>query len=275
MENSINEDLKILQACELENLTILKQVCDENNLRYYLIGGTLIGVVRHKGFIPWDDDIDVGLPRPDYNKFLDLIGEYLPDFMDVKTMSSDPNYKCYFTRLINNKKKIYWNQGHYNAKIGIWMDVFPIDGLPNNKLLRYLQVFRVYWIKMLYKFTQIEHVTSNKKSSKFESFLIQFAKVTKIGKILSADKLLHKLDKQLQRYNYDECDFAWNFSGGHALKEIMPKRLWGGHRVERFEGMEVSVPECAEEHLEYIFGDYMTPPPENERITHSIEFVNE
>ena len=72
IQENFNEDLKILQACELENFKLFKKICDDNNLRYYMIGGTLIGVVRHNGFIPWDDDIDIGLPRPDYNKFLEI-----------------------------------------------------------------------------------------------------------------------------------------------------------------------------------------------------------
>ena len=124
IQENFNEDLKILQACELENFKLFKKICDDNNLRYYMIGGTLIGVVRHNGFIPWDDDIDIGLPRPDYNKFLEIAPKYLPEYMEIVTKSSDPNFKCYFTRMINNKKKIYWDQGGYKAKIGVWMEKY-------------------------------------------------------------------------------------------------------------------------------------------------------
>ena len=111
--------LKLLQEIELENLRMLMEICEKNHLRYYLIGGSLLGAMRHRGFIPWDDDIDVGLPRPDYNRFVQIAKDYLPAHMDIKTMTSDPNYKCYFTRLINNKKKIYWDHGQYTAVIGV------------------------------------------------------------------------------------------------------------------------------------------------------------
>ena len=225
IQENFNEDLKILQACELENFKLFKKICDDNNLRYYMIGGTLIGVVRHNGFIQWDDDIDIGLPRPDYNKFLEIAPKYLPEYMEIVTKSSDPNFKCYFTRMINNKKKIYWDQGGYKAKIGVWMDIFPIDGLPDNRILRKLQVFKVLWWKMLYKFTQIDYVMTNRERSKMEWLIIKFAQITHIGKILSAEKTLDKLDKQLQKYDFDKVNYAWNFSGGHGLKEIMPKRL--------------------------------------------------
>lgn len=275
IQENFNEDLKILQACELENFKLFKKICDDNNLRYYMIGGTLIGVVRHNGFIPWDDDIDIGLPRPDYNKFLEIAPKYLPEYMEIVTKSSDPNFKCYFTRMINNKKKIYWDQRGYKAKIGVWMDIFPIDGLPDNRILRKLQVFKVLWWKMLYKFTQIDYVMTNRERSKMEWLIIKFAQITHIGKILSAEKTLDKLDKQLQKYDFDKVNYAWNFSGGHGLKEIMPKRLWDGKRTGLFEGLKVSIPENTEEHLSYIFGDYMTLPPENERVTHSIQFVED
>ena len=99
--DEVNEkNLKLLQKLELENLDVLIQICKKYKIRYYLIGGTLIGVLRHHGFIPWDDDIDVGIPRSDYNKFIKVASKELPNFMDIKTMTSDPNYKCYFTRLI-------------------------------------------------------------------------------------------------------------------------------------------------------------------------------
>ena len=98
--------LKLLQEIELENLRMLMEICEKNHLRYYLIGGSLLGAMRHGGFIPWDDDIDVGLPRPDYNRFVQIAKDYLPAHMDIKTMTSDPNYKCYFTRLINKIEEV-------------------------------------------------------------------------------------------------------------------------------------------------------------------------
>lgn len=269
----VNEQLKILQQIELENLKVLIKICEENNLRYYLIGGSLIGVLRHKGFIPWDDDIDVGIPRRDYNKFVKIASKYLPDYMDIKTLTSDPNYKCYFTRLINNKKKIYWDHGQYTAKIGIWTDVFPLDGLPSNKIARKLHVYHVYYRKALYKFTQIDYVTTNKKRPASERFLIKFAMITHIGKLLDADKMLHKLDMTLQKYDYDKCKYAWNFSGCYGKREIVPKIELGGKRTGIFEGMQVSIPKASEAYLTDIYGDYMKLPPVEQRKSHAVRFV--
>lgn len=268
------KDLKILQEIELENLKKIIEVCEANNLRYYLIGGSLIGVLRHKGFIPWDDDIDVGLPRPDYNKFIKIIKQYLPNNMDSKTMTSDPNYKCYFTRIINNRKKIYWEHGQYTAVIGIWTDVFPIDGLPTSKIRRKIHVFNVNFHKALYKFTQIDYVTTNKKRPIYERALIRFAMLTHIGRLMSPEKTLLKLDQVLQKYDYDKAQYVWNFSGCYGKREIVPKYQLGGERKGIFEDLIVSIPEGAEDYLTNIYGDYMKMPPVEERKGHTTKFVD-
>ena len=268
--------LKLLQGIELENLRMLMEICEKNHLRYYLIGGSLLGAMRHRGFIPWDDDIDVGLPRPDYNRFVQIAKDYLPAHMDIKTMTSDPNYKCYFTRLINNKKKIYWDHGQYTAVIGVWMDVFPLDGLPENPLLRKMQVFRVKLNKALYKFTQIDYVSTNRTNRPFsERVLIRFAQITRIGRLMNADKRLKKLDRALQRYDYDTSAYAWNFSGCYGKREIVPHIQLGGSRTTEFEGMQASIPEAAEDYLTSIYGNYMKLPPEDQRKSHEVRFAEE
>ena len=268
--------LKLLQEIELENLRMLMEICEKNHLRYYLIGGSLLGAMRHRGFIPWDDDIDVGMPRPDYERFVQIAKGYLPDHMDVKTMTSDPNYKCYFTRLITNKKKIFWDHGQYTAVIGVWMDVFPLDGLPGNRLLREMHLFHVKLCKALYKFTQIDYVSTNRTNRPFsERFLIRFAQITRIGKLMNADKRLKKLDQVLQKYDYDTCAYAWNFSGCYGKREVVPHIQLGGSRTAEFEGMQVSIPEAAEDYLTSIYGDYMKLPPEDQRKSHEVRFAEE
>lgn len=270
----LSNNLRVLQEIELENLKKVIEICEANHLRYFLIGGSLIGVLRHQGFIPWDDDIDIGIPRPDYNRFIKIVKQYLPEYMDSKTMTSDPNYKCYFTRLINNRKKIYWEHGQYTAVIGIWTDVFPIDGLPSSWLGRQLHVLNVYYHKVLYKFTQIDYVTTNKKRPLYERVLIKFAMLTHIGKMLSADRTLRALDDTLQKYDYDKARYVWNFSGCYGRREIVPKYQLSGERKGCFEGLQVNIPEGAEDYLTAIYGDYMQLPPVESRKSHDIQFAD-
>ena len=208
-----NETLAKLQRIELKTLKQIARICEAENIRYFIIGGTLIGALRHKGFIPWDDDVDVGIPRDDYNRFVQVAKKYLPDNYEVRTMDSSRTYKCYYTRVVDNDMKILWDHGQYKAEIGVWTDVFPLDGLPSGKLRRKLHVFRLNAIKALYKFTQIDNVSTNLKRPFVERALIRFAMATRVGRLFNGDKLLQMLDRALQKYNFDRCEYMFNYSG--------------------------------------------------------------
>ena len=269
-----SEDLRTVQELEFENLKVIKQVCDANGIAYFLTGGTLLGALRHQGFIPWDDDVDIAVPREDYERLVEVLPTCLPAHMQSVTKSSDPNYKCYFTRLINNKRHLIWDQGQYQICIGIWTDIFPIDGLPTNVFARYWHLSMVMLDKLLYKFTQIDHVQTNKIRPWYENALIRFGQFTHIGHLLDGNKMLDKLDSRVKKYRYRSSEYVWNFSGDYGLREIVPKRCLGGRRTGIFEGLEVNIPEAAEEYVTRIYGkDWMELPPVEKRVSHAVNLV--
>ena len=101
-----NSSLRKLQLIELENMRIFSEICEKHHLRYYLVGGTMLGAIRHQGFIPWDDDMDVGMPRPDYERFLEIVRSELPEGYSFLNYKQDAEYKRYFSRIVNNSCKI-------------------------------------------------------------------------------------------------------------------------------------------------------------------------
>ena len=155
------------------------------------------------------------------------------------------------------------------------MDVFPLDGLPNNKFMRKMHVLNVNFHKAIYKFSQIDYVTTNKERPFVERFLIKFAMITHIGKLINPEKSLKSLDRVLQKYDYEKQNWAWNFSGCYGKREQVPKIELGGNRKDIFESREVSIPEEAEAYLDHIYGNWRELPPVEKRVSHAVEFAED
>ena len=132
-------ELQELQQIEFEILKSFRDFCDKNGLRYYLCGGTLIGAIRHKGFIPWDDDIDVMMPRPDYMKFIELNkAGWLDNIRRLDHYLLNQNALGSILRLVDTRTEVDFLENLNNHEYGCWMDVYPIDGMNCTKIGRIL-----------------------------------------------------------------------------------------------------------------------------------------
>ncbi len=134
----VNEKMKLVWKTELELLKKFISVCEKYNLKYYMAGGSLLGAIRHSGFIPWDDDIDIDMPRDDYNKLLEIAKYEFTDPIFFQTTYTEQNYvrphaqirNSNTTAIVSHEKGLYFNQG-------IFIDIFPLDSVPTNKIKRY------------------------------------------------------------------------------------------------------------------------------------------
>ena len=125
--------LRQLQLVELDILKQFLEICEKHALTYYMLGGTLLGAVRHKGFIPWDDDIDIGMPRPDYEKFLKLATYDLKPPYQLHTLFQNRGeYNYYYARVENPETRVLRKMAIEDVHIPAWIDVFPLDGVPND-----------------------------------------------------------------------------------------------------------------------------------------------
>ena len=130
----MESSLRKLQKIEADILQVVSKICDEEQIRYYLSSGTLLGAVRHQGFIPWDDDIDIMIPRPDYERFLRVASEKLPPYLALCHYTKDCNYPFRQAKVVDKRYQLVREIFSDNKAYDVWIDVFPLDGLPKGRL---------------------------------------------------------------------------------------------------------------------------------------------
>lgn len=254
MEYTINdihtEDLKIFKEFE--------KICKKHNLKYYAIGGTFLGAIRHKGFIPWDDDMDIAMPRKDFNKLMEIANDELPKNMKLINFKNDSSYRYYLPRIVNLDTEIV--ELRNNKKVNLFIDIFPIDGTPNNYILRKIYYFRILLNRMLISYYYIDEIDKCRKRTKFEKFLIFIGKILPTKKIINPRKKLYKIDKLLQKNSYEKSKNVGTIMGAYRTKEIVPKEYFGIPTLYTFENKKIYGPEKYDLYLTHMYGDYMTPP---------------
>ena len=246
-----------VKKIELDLLRHFAQQCESNGLRYFLSAGTMLGAIRHKGFIPWDDDIDVTMPREDYERYWKLF-ETINDCANISLTSYRDKSSIYpFFKLVDNRTIVFEQYVDKRSRTGVWIDIFPIDGIPNEKL--YKENDRA---QKLYAV-----VTAD--PSKGTSPMRKIAK--RILKPVYSRKDIYDIAKRLDdaaaANPIVEGEPLGEVIWGYGVQEIMPYEFLDAIEVE-FEGGRFKAPRIYDTYLTSLFGDYMTPPPENERVSH-------
>ena len=255
---------EILQRLKSEELNILKEVhriCVSNSLIYYMMGGTLLGAVRHKGFIPWDDDIDIILPRKDYERFLKICREeFLNSNLRVHDINSDPQYWLTFAK-VEKKGTIFLEDGLKGNSVnqGIYIDIFALDNVPNvDGLYKRFVTFLIKRINGIIWSKQLKAITLNDRIKKFVSYPFSI-------------KLLFSIAERLRNlFKEESCDYCINYASRYsAKKETYPKDVWGVPSLLEFEGEMFYAPSDSNFVLSQVFGgNYMELPPLEMRVTH-------
>ena len=263
-EYKADDKLRQLQLCELEILDEFVRVCEKHGLQYYLVGGTLLGAVRHQGFIPWDDDIDVAMPREDYDRFAALSAEELDPRFFYQCPDTDPDYFLTYAKIRKNKTEVY-EERFKDAKFrgGVFIDIFPLDFCPAPGLLCHL-LFNVLAV-MNYR----GQVDSGERYIPYEELAgrigFTLLKAFSPAGIVRLRKRLLSLSKKLS-----DGEHIASFSGAYGYhKEIALRTWYGKAAVLPFEGRMCSCPGGFHELLSLLYGEnYMELPPDVEKRTH-------
>lgn len=257
-----------LHSCQLIIAREIKRICEKHNIKYFIIAGTLLGAVRHGGFIPWDDDMDIGMLREDYEKFLKVAKTDLGADFFLQTPETDKNYGLPFAKILLNGTVLVEATAGSNAKKGIFIDIFPFDVAPQNEADRENHNKQTYFYKRLLLAKLNYNVCAkNDYVKRAVYFALKF-----LSAFYSHDKLVAKLEGEITRYNNQQSEDIVNIGGAYGYKKETIKADWVRDTVEiPFEDMTISAPVDYIKYLETFYGDYMTPPPEDKRYNrHSV-----
>lgn len=270
-----NSELRKLQMVTLDIIKLFADICEKHNLRYFMVGGTMLGAVRHKGFIPWDDDVDMGMPRPDYERFMKIVHKELPAGYSFLNYKQNKQYKRYFSRIVNNNVKIYNNSNSVEIIENAWLDIFPYDGMPEGKLRQKLHFYRLTFWRVMYHASCFDELVNLNRPGrpKYQQMIINFIHKTKFGHNFNTYKLMRRIEKGLRKYDYDKSGTVVSFFGAYMQKEIISKKIFGKLAKYDFEDTKFWGAEHYDTFLRHYYGDYMTPPADADKDKHSIRKI--
>jgi len=252
--------LRKLQLTVLDILKEVDKICKQNNITYYLGEGSLLGAIRHKGFIPWDDDLDILMPRKDYERFLQLAPKVISKDYEIQHSTRIKNYWSPFikVRFLGESEFKQQHIAHLTDHNGPLLDIFPLDNVPerfSSKQRKQAMIFKFFRGMLSYKL-RIRH------PKKIKGYIVKFCSY-----FVSVNKIHKVLDKTFKKYNSDTNNFILNLGSYYsAKKQTVPKEWYGTPRIVPFESMQVPVPKESEKLLTSIYGDYMQLPPEEKRV---------
>ncbi|MCQ2440626.1 MAG: LicD family protein [Clostridia bacterium] len=256
------QDLNKLHQAQLEIMDEIHRICLYNDIHYYIIGGTCIGAVRHKGFIPWDPDIDIGMLRNDYDRFKEICKKDLSSKFKYYDYIEKENYNRLHAIVSMKNTKLITFCDKYNKfeNLGIYVDVLPLDNAPNDikERKRHQKIIHRCKKKINIKIATV--YTSNvlkKAIKKLRSFLFFGYSLTRLNEIF---------DKCMRKYDNVETNYLCAMAGRYSYsKECVPKDYFGTPVLTEFEGRKYYAPAKTDEYLTHIYGDYMKIPSKEEQ----------
>lgn len=257
-------EIKEMQKIELEILKSFSKICDEHKLRYFLSNGTLLGAIRHKGFIPWDDDIDVYMPRNDYMTFLQLVGSSLEPHYKLLTPYNSKEYIYTYAKLYDDRTILIEWPDTVRYTIGVYIDIFPVDGLPESiketkkHFDRLKKLNRLNWLCIL---AGKRYTYDSNFLKRVYGYIFIF-----LAQLIGRKFYFKKLDKLARKYDFDKSEYVAVAVAGYGSVERVKQNSFATYKKVQFENNFFNSPVGYHEYLTSLYGDYMKLPPADEQV---------
>lgn len=260
-----------VQELLADMLTAFAGYCERHRLRYYLVGGTLLGAVRHHGFIPWDDDIDVGMPRPDYERFLQLVKRDPVGPYYTVVSAREGTFALPFAEMVHTRTRLERPSSEFIDEstqiLSLVLDIFPQDGWPEEDaaaeaVFRKAERLR-FWNR-----------ESRAKIGEGKTLARKVGKVPAVltAKVMGSENILKRLDAFARTCPYDESTYVGAITYGiYGIGERCLRTEVLDFAEVEFEGRTFCAPGCWDSYLTGIYGDYMQLPPEEKRVSHGVK----
>ena len=255
-------ELASLHAIQVDILNEIVRICEINDLQYFLIGGTLLGAVRHGGFIPWDDDLDIVMPRDDYETFLEICSQQLKGSYLLDWYGTNPKYWLPYAKVrkVNTIYELESQVGLEGVPKGVWVDVFPLDNIVPRKCIQAIQGFLFREIRFYIRAKQLNQKSNLRWRRNLQLFYPP----------LSVERLFRIMHGVMTFWNEKNCDHFVNFGSPYGVKkETIAKDKFFPPKELVFEDYAYQVPNDTHFILERIYGNYHELPPLEQRVGHN------
>lgn len=254
--------LREIQLFEYQVLKDITHFCDENNIEYFICDGTLLGAVRHKGFIPWDDDIDISMDLKNYKKFCKIAPKKLSSKYFVQNFYNEPKFHCAWTKIrVNGTSSLEKALANFDIHFGISMDIFLYNGLSDNPIRRKIQSKATKIMNELllkYYFLEGEIDFNNSKREYYYYKLPEFIR-----------RIYLRFLFRLVFVDTNKCEYCYSTFYNRLSQSVKMKSSWLKNKVDlRFEDGDFKAPKEYIKYLETMYGDWQSLPPEDERVGH-------
>ncbi|MDR2121107.1 MAG: LicD family protein [Tannerella sp.] len=240
------------------------RICRKHHIPYYMLGGTMLGAVRHRGFIPWDDDMDFGVPRAHYARLTAALAGELPAHMRVLTLRNGGFTVANFIKIDDSRTRISDRWLDRSTDMGVNIDVFPLDdGMRTGFQTRLF----VSYIMCLLTVKDVACIKPEKRRGAKK----HLARLFRFLFPLRTTRLLEYIDRYIVRHSAPDSEFMINFYGRWKAKEVVAKKIFGAPKAFEFGGRTFCGVENADAYLARLYGDYMQLPPESGQIVHTTE----